>query len=122
MRRRNPKLTRTWLLMISRGVSLLECLSMICIWLILPKYTLISDLNDRNDVQTKALNSKFESALAQVKELPEKKKLVDAVISELVLRAQRFDKNEQKHVHEMQKIEVNMSAKKHLAVLNLDCT
>ncbi len=81
---------------------------------------MISDLNDRHDNQIR--NSKLESTLAQVKELTEKKRLVDVEMSELVVRAQRYNKKEQKHVHEMQKIEANNAAKECLAVLQLDIT
>jgi hypothetical protein len=82
----------------------------------------ISDLNDRHDNHIRSLNSKLESALDQVKEPTEKKRLVEAEMSELVMRAQRYDENEPKHVHEMQKIEANIAAKEHPAVLQLDIT
>ncbi len=83
---------------------------------------MISDLNDRHDNHIRSLNSMLESALAQVKELTEKKRLVDLEMLELVMRSQRYDKNEQKHVHEMQKIEANIAAKERLALLQLDET
>jgi hypothetical protein len=82
----------------------------------------ISDLNGRHDNYIRSLNSKLESALAQVKELTEKKRLVEVEMSELVVRAQTYDENEQKHVHKMQKFKANIAAKEHLAVLQLDVT
>jgi hypothetical protein len=53
----------------------------------------------------------LESALAQVMELTEKKRLVEEEMLELVVRAQRYDKNEQKHVHKMHKIMANIAAR-----------
>ncbi len=56
-----------------------------------------------------------------MKDLDEKKKQLDTEISEHLMRAQRFNESEQKHLHELEKIKANILAKACLAAINVDC-